>query len=101
MVLETKLDCSFWKVHVIIAGYASQCRYESYSNEGGLLLFAKEDIASHYRKTLKGFYAKSDLHKQNLNPHKSNIANHIDILGKTLGIQISKYDNFLIVGDFI
>ena len=30
----------------------------------------------------------------------TNIANHIDVLGKKLDIQMSKYDNFLIVGDF-
>ena len=30
----------------------------------------------------------------------TNIANRIDVLGKKLDIQMSKYDNFLIVGDF-
>lgn len=34
------------------------------------------------------------------NEHEINIANHLDILGKILHIQMSKYNNFLIAGDF-
>ena len=34
------------------------------------------------------------------NPHKSNILSHLIPLGETLDIQMSKYGNFLIVGDF-
>ena len=34
------------------------------------------------------------------NPHKSNISNHLISLRETLNIQMSKYYNFLIAGDF-
>ena len=32
------------------------------------------------------------------NPHKSNVSSHLISLGQTLDIQMTRYDNFLIVG---
>ena len=55
-------------------------------------------------KDFKGFFVELNLHKKKIilccsyNPHKSDIANHLDIPGKTLDIQMSNYDNFLIAG---
>ena len=34
------------------------------------------------------------------NPHKSNISSHLISLGEILDIQMTNYDNFLIIGDF-
>lgn len=34
------------------------------------------------------------------NPHKADIKNHLKTLGRNLYSRLSKYDNFIIMGDF-
>ena len=112
MVSETKLDCSFPDTQFIIEGCAPPFRHDRNSNGGGILLFLKEEIEGKtinksLSKDFKVFSVELNLHKKKIllccsyNPHNSNIiANYLDILGKTSDIQMSKYHNFLVVGDF-
>ena len=98
-------------MHFITEVYASSFRYDRNCNSGAILLFIREDtltkiINKSLLKDFEGFFVELNLHKKKIflccsyNPHKSNNANHPDILWKTLGIQMSKYDIFSIVGNF-
>ena len=75
----------------------------------GVLFFLMEDIpakiiSKSMSKNFEGFFIELNLRKKKIfsccsyNPHKSNIAIHLDNLGKTLGIQMSKADISLTVG---
>ena len=76
-----------------------------------ILLFIRKDILPDMLSTtsmnnFKGLFVALNFRKKKFllcrsyNLHKSNVSSHLISLGQTLDIQITKYDNFLIVGDF-
>ena len=78
---------------------------------GGIILFAPEDIPCKIIKTdcdadFEGIFVKVNSRKKNwslcfsYNPHKSNIANHLESICKTLDKISATYDNLILLGDF-
>lgn len=63
-------------------------------------------ISKSMSKDFERFFIELNLRKKKIfsccssNPHKSNISIHLNIQGKTLGIQMSKDDIFLTVSNF-
>ena len=112
LLTETKLDSSFPNAQFEIKGYTTPYRVDRDVHGGGLLLYVREDIPSKLLIDLKksdnqeGIFVEINLRKKkwvlccSYNPHKSNASKHTDILGKHLDLYSSKYENYLILGDF-
>ena len=67
MVSETKVDDSFPNVNFLVAGFSTLHKFDQNSNNGGLMLFVREDIHSNQaeEKPVEGFYIELNLHKFN------------------------------------
>ena len=110
MISETKLDNSFPDGQFLISGYSSPYRLDRNCQGGGIMLHVREDIPSKLlsieNHPIEGFYVEINLRKKkwllccSYNPHKNNIANHLDSLSKSLALYSSAYDNYILIGDF-
>ena len=109
MVLETKLDSSFPNAQFVIEGYSPP--YDANFHGGGILFFIREDILARMRSTtlsndFEGFFVVLNFRKKKFlycctySSHKTNISSHLNSIGETMNIQMTKYSIFLIVGDF-
>ena len=94
-----------------MTGYSIPFRLDRTSHGGGILLFVREDIPSKIIKTdcdadFDCIFLEINLRKKkwllccSYNPHKSNIANHLKNISKTLEKLNSTYDNLVLLGDF-
>ena len=81
------------------------------ANGGVILLFVRENIPWKIIKTdcdadFDGIFVEINLRKKkwllycSYNPHKSNIANHLKNICKTLDKLSATYDNLILLGDF-
>ena len=81
------------------------------ANGGGILLFVRENIPWKIIKTdcdadFDGIFVEINLRKKkwllycSYNPHKSNVANHLKNICKTLDKLSATYDNLILLGDF-
>ena len=77
-------------------------------NGGGILLYIREDITSKLiltKITIEEFFVEINLRKKRWllccshNPKKLLISEHLNEIGKTLDLLLSKYDNFMLIGD--
>ena len=93
-----------------MTGYSIPFRLDRTSHGGGILLFVREDIPCKIIKTdcdadFEGIFVEIILKKKWLlccsyNPRKSNIANHLKNICKTLDKLNSTYENLALLGKF-
>ena len=112
LITETKIDSSFPIAQFQIDGYTTPYRLDRDENGGGISLYVRDDIPSKTIKNLdfgsqtEAIFVEIKIKKVkwliscSYNPHKANIKSHLQELGKNLDLQSSKYDNFILLGDF-
>ena len=122
MILETKIDNSFpisqftmtiTQFTMTISQFTISIPFnlDRTNHGGGILLFVREDIPCKIIKTdcdadFEGIFVEINLRKKkwllccSYNLHKSNIANHLKNICKTLDKLNSTYDNIVLLGDF-
>ena len=84
LISETKLDASFPSSHFILDGFTPQYRLDRTQHGGGIMLFIREGIPSKL------------LNSNSLNSFQ----NHLVQLSKKFDFYSSKYENFIVLGDF-
>ena len=94
----------------LIERFHSPFRFERNDTGGGILLYVREDIPakvlSHNFPTAESFFVEIIFRRKkwlincSYNPHKVSIKNHLEIISGTLDIFTTKYENFLLLGDF-
>ena len=108
LIWETKSDSSFPTAQFHIDGYTIY-RRDRNENSGGLLLYIRDDVLSTLLKidpNFEAFYVELNVRKRKLlfcgsyNPNKNLIKKHLDEIGRNLDLLSSKYDNFILLGDF-
>ena len=87
-------------------------RLDRNNKGGGIILYDREDIPSKLINSSctnhgkEYFLVELNLRKQkwliicNYNPHKTSIKGHLECIIKEIDSHSSKYDNFLLLGDF-
>ena len=110
MISESKLDSSFPVTQFLISGFSSPYRIDRNCNGGGILVYIRDDIPSKvlkdYNVSVEGIFIELNLNKKkwliccSYNPNKNSIKTHLSELGSGLDLYSSKYDNFLLMGDF-
>ena len=107
LISETKL--SFPSAQFLLDGFSKPYRLDRCSNGGGILLYIRDDIASHLlsnsNKTESIFTETNSRKKKWLIcasyiPHKSNIWNYLHHSGEGLDNYLANYGNTLLLGDF-
>ena len=112
LISETKLDASFPSSQFILDGLTTPYRLDRTQYEGGIVLFMREGIPS---KLLNAdtsigienllveisLWSKKWLIWGSYNPHLNSIQNHLVQLSKKFDFYSSKYENFIVLGDFI
>ena len=108
LMSETKTDSSFPTAQFHIDSYTIH-RCDRDENEGGLLLYVREDVPSAFLKTdsaIEAFYVELTIRKKKwllccwYNPNKTFITKHLAEIGRNRDLFLSKYDNFILLGDF-
>ena len=108
LISETKIDSSFPTAQFHIDGYTIH-RRDRDENGGGLLLYVREDVTSALLKTdseIEAFYVELIVRKKkwllccSYNPNKTFITKHLAETGRNRDLFSSKYDNFILLGDF-
>ena len=108
MVSETKLDLSFPTGQFHIHGFSEPYRLDRNSSSGGILLYIHTDIPSKLiftKMTIEQFFVEVNLRKKrcllccSYNPKKPLISEHLNEISKNLDLLLSKYDNFMLMGD--
>ena len=106
MISESKLDPSFPNGQFHIHGFSELYRFDRYGNGGGILLYIGEDIPSKLILTkmiIEGLFVEISLRKKSgscsYNPKTSLISKYLNEIGKNLDLLLSKYDNFMLIGD--
>ena len=94
----------------MIKGYSTPFRVDEDSQGVEIMLFVREDIPSKLLtiepSPAERFYAEINVRKRkwllccSCKPNKNNVNMHLDCLSKTLALYSSKYENFIILGDF-
>ena len=110
MISETKIDCSFPKRQFQIKGFSDPFRIDRNSQGGGILFYAREDIPvkllSVENLPTECFYIEINLRKRkwlvccSYNPHRDKIKDHLNTISANLDLYSSKYEHFLVMGDF-
>ena len=102
---ETKIDSSFPTARFHIDTYTIHRR----DRDGGLLLYLREDVPSALLKIdseIEAFYLELTIRKKKWllccsnNPNKTFITKHLAEIGRNRDLFSSKYDNFILLGDF-
>ena len=115
LISETKLDNTFTEPQFIIDGYSPPIRADKNGDSGGLLLYVRDHILCKEIKynrninsnitAIEGILLEINLRNTKwvifggYNSHKKNIGSYLGILGQILESLMSKYENFLIIGD--
>ena len=112
MISETKLHSLFRNTQFYMKSYSKPYRLDRNRKEGGIILYVREDIFSKLINSSctnhdkEYFLVELNLRKQkwliicNYNPHKTRIKEHLESISKEIESHSSKYDNFLLLGDF-
>ena len=107
LISETKIDSSFPTAQFQIQGYTTY-RLDRNTNDGGILLYIREDIPStplNANMSIESFSIEINMRKRKwllictYNPNKSLISNHLKEIGKNMDNYSSKHDNFILLGD--
>ena len=108
MISETKLDLFFPIGQFHIHNFSELFRFDQNGNGGGTLLYIYDDIPSKLiitKMTIEWFFVKINLRKKkwvlccSYNPKKPLTSEHLNRIGKNLDLLLSKYDNFMLIGD--
>ena len=110
---ETKLDQSFPPQQFSIEGYALPFRLDQTRNRGGILIYVRENILCRevrYFNTndnvFEGICLELNFRKSKwllfggYNPSKNDIDAFLDTLSPILDHHMTKYENFILLGDF-
>ena len=110
MLSETKLGNSFPESQFLIEGYSKPYRIDHNCHGEGIMLYGRAEIPSKLLSLellpMEYFYVEIDLHKKqwqlccHYSPNKNTVKSHIEILHKGLALYSSKYENFIVLGDF-
>ena len=113
MISETKLDdSSFPNAQFYMKSYSKPYRLHRNSKGEGIILYISEDIPSKLISSScidhdkEYFLVELNPRKQkyliicNYNPHKTMIKGYLEYISKEINSHSSKYDNFLLLGDF-
>ena len=112
MISETKIDESFPVSQFIIEGYSKPFRRDRNSNDGGILMYVRDDIPCKEIKThklpddIEGMFIEINLRKKKwiiiggYNHQKESICYFLTQISKELDKLLGNYDNILILGDF-
>ena len=112
MISETKLNSSFPNAQFYMKSYSKPYRLDRNRKGGGIILYVREDTrlklinSSCTNNNKEYFLVELNLRKQkwpiicNYNPHKTRIKGHLECISKEIDSHSSKYDNFLLLGDF-
>ena len=110
LISETKINDSFPVGQFIIDGFSPPYRLDRNCHGGGLILFVRKDIPSNLlvieKKPIESVFIEINLRNSkwlincSYNPHKNNIATHLDRLSESLDTFSSDYQKFIILGDF-
>ena len=106
---ETKLDETFPTRQFSIEGFTSPCRLDR-NNLGVVCLHVREYIPSKFIKTelsnREGLFIEINLRNKkwiigcSYDPHNAEISSHMKCMGKVIDSLSSRYENFLLIGDF-
>ena len=112
MISETKRDSSFPNAQLYMKSYSNQYRFDRNSKGRDIILYVREDIPSKLINSScidhdkEYFLVELVLRKQklqiicNYNPYKIMIKGYLEYISKDIDSHSSKYDNFLLSGDF-
>ena len=112
LIYETKLDSSFPLNQFHIDGVTSLYRLDRNQNGEGIMLYIREDIPSKSLTEIKldneieyifieiNLRSKKWVVSGSCNRKSSRIKNHLQEIGKGLDYYSSKYENFIVLGDF-
>ena len=112
IITESKLDETFPVNQFIIEGFSPPFRVDNNKYSGGVIIYVRDDIPSRELKShtsitnFDGIFFEINLKKTKwlvfggYNPHKDYISNFVNKLGPCLDHYMSKFDNFLLLGDF-
>ena len=105
------MDDSFPINQFINDGYSPPFRADRNKNGGGVIIYVREDIPCRELKeqpsprNFEGIFLEINLKRSKwllfggYNPSKDNILNFVNQLGPILDLYMSKYENFLLLGD--
>ena len=100
-----------WTPSLVIKGYNTPFRLERNQNEGGLLLYVREDIPCKIlkeytpEKPIENIFVEINLRARkwplssSYNTKKKLIVDHLHCFGSGIDFYSSKYDNFVVLGD--
>ena len=110
MISETKVDDSFPDGQFFLDGFGTPFRLDRNRNGGGFMLFVRNDIPANVVSTddwpIESFYVELNFRNKkwllncSYNSKHSSIEPHLDSLSKSIDSLSSKYDNFILLGDF-
>ena len=112
LISETKLDDTFPLNQFILKGFTPPYRIDRTAHAGDLMLFVREDIPSKLLTNINpscdieniffeiNLRSKKWLISGSYNPNVSHIQNHTVNFSKNLDFYSSKYENFIVIGDF-
>ena len=112
VITESKLDNTFPSQQFAIEGYSLPYRLDKNAASGGVIIYVREDIPSRELSfvngnyNIEGIFIEINLRKTKwllfggYNYNKLNINNFLGQLGPMLNHFMSKFDNFLLLGDF-
>ena len=112
VITESKLDNTFPINQFLIDGFSVPFRLDRDSRGGGVIIYVREDIPcrelkSHFKPNdFEGIVLEINLRKVKwllfggYNPHKENTSNFLTQLTPILDHYLSRFDNYLIIGDF-
>ena len=111
LISETKLDASFPLSQFILGGFTLPYRLDRTQQGGGIMLFIREGITSKLLNadTSTGIEkllveinlrSKKCLFSDSYNSHLNSIQNHLVQLSKKFDFYSSKYENFIVLGNF-
>ena len=113
LISETKVDLSFHSSQFAIDGFSSPFRLDRNSSGGGIILFVREKIPSKIlseyepNSSVENTFIEINLESKkwllscSFNPNLTLLNNHIQNISGGLDFYSSKYDNFIVLGNFI
>ena len=100
LICEMKLDSSFPRAQFYIHGFGEPYRFDRNGKGGEILLYMRDDIPPKLiesKVTIEGLFVEINLRKKKW---LLCFYNHLKEIGNNLDLLSSKYDNYLLMGDF-
>ena len=112
LISEAKLDSSFPSEQFVIKGYSTSFRLDRNQSGRGLLIYVRGDIPCKIlkeytpEKPTENLFVEINLRSRNwllscsYNRKTNLIADHLHCIGRGTDFYSSKYDYFIVLGDF-